>query len=148
MKFEPKTEKQIIEERLLKEGDGTFEVINAVEKTSSAGAPMWEILLKVWDASGKMGLITDYILMTETFIWKWRNFCYASNNSYVYECGECEGYELQGATGCCKIGIKIDKNGEYDPKNNIKRYVEVKNNSIKTEAKAAINSMKDDDIPF
>jgi hypothetical protein len=125
MRFTPKTEAQINEGKLLKPGYGDFQVIKVEEKYSEkAACDMLILTLKVWDESGKEGLITDYILNNDRFEWKLRHFFYSAGIGHLYEKGDVSPEDLMGAQGQLIIITKKDKTGQYPDQSAVKDYID------------------------
>ncbi len=145
MKFEPKSEKQIIEENLTPEGEYDFEVVHAEEKQSSKGNEMIELSLKVF-VGEKTRLISDYLL--EAMAFKLIHFCEATGLSDRYEAGILSAFDCIGSTGKLELVIQPGK-GTYGPKNSVKDYIP-DGEPRKRELPEAMKGPKfeDDSIPF
>ena len=85
MQFQPKTEKEIAEGKLLPKGEYDFEIIDATEKTSAAGNDMIELTLRVSNGDGMARVLTDYLLPKRAG--KLRNCCAACGVLQKYESG-------------------------------------------------------------
>ena len=96
MRFTPKTEQQIEDERF---GPGTydFEVIEAEEKQSKAGNDMIEVKLRVWNKAGGSITIRDWLL--DAMPHKLRHAAEAMNLIDQYNRGEFPAARLLGKTG-------------------------------------------------
>ena len=121
MNFEPKTEKQIQEERLLPEGAYDFEIIEATDETSKAGNDMIKIKMIIHHEERARGPVTDYLM--PSFPSKLRHCCDSIGLLAEYEKGTLEAMFFVGLTGKVKLVIKEDKAGTYPPKNEVKDYV-------------------------
>lgn len=125
MRFTPKTEKEIVEERLWPEGEYDFSVSQAVEATSKAGNEMIKAFVTVYRPDGKVMELTDYLM--ESMLWKLLHFCEATGLSDLYHSGQIVGdgmgeiVEFKGKEGRLKLGIQ--KSDDYPDKNVIKDYI-------------------------
>lgn len=153
MKFAPKTEQQLEQERKEAEQNrlmpfGTicdFEIVNADDKVSSAGNDMIKLAVKVFKPSGEEQIVDDFLL--ESMEYKLRHAASACGLIDKYSAGELHAYDFPGKTGKCKMGIKRDKTGQYPPKNVINNYIKRPDNeSGAAPAKTAADL--DDEIPF
>lgn len=121
MKFQPKTEKEISEERLLPEGQYGFEVSTAEDKISKAGNEMLEVTLKVFKSDGGFILVTDYLM--ESIAYKLRHAADACGLLHEYDSGVLVADNFVGKTGELKLKIQKDKNGVYADKNVVADYI-------------------------
>jgi hypothetical protein len=145
MKFQPKSESEIINAGLLEEGIYDFNVSYAEDKVSRAGKDMIELKLTVFDKEGKEKIIRDYLLEAMSF--KLRHFCEVTGLIEKYNKGEFTADDCLGKSG--KVSIKIQKGdvnpngGFYPDKNSVKDYV-------KSELKQVENkdNFESDDVPF
>lgn len=159
MRFTPKTDKEIEEERLLPEGEYSFEVTQAVQYRSKAGNDMMKVMMKVFKPDGKHILITDYL--GEMMLYKLKHFFDATGLQELYEAGEVhtndlgEYEDLHGATGELKLGIQ--KSDDYPDRNNVKDYIPAdgdkekpKQNKKKVlkEMHKPLDDDMEDEIPF
>jgi hypothetical protein len=62
MNFQPQTEKQIADGKLLPRGNYDFEILDAEEKTSSAGNAMIELKVQVANGNGASRILPDYLV--------------------------------------------------------------------------------------
>lgn len=153
MKFTPKSDKELAEERLLPEGTYGFEISKGEDKTSKAGNEMIELLVRVFKEDGSFLLVTDYLM--EAIMYKVSHAAKACGLEDKYNAGTLHGEDFVGKTGQLKLGIQKDKNGTYPDKNVVKDYIVPKDGEEsvvpKGSNKAAGNKPKDDledEIPF
>lgn len=149
MKFTPKTDKELAEEKLLPEGEYGFEISGAEEKISKAGNDMIVLTVRVFKDDGSFILVTDYLL--ESIMYKINHACKACGLFDKYELGELSARDFIGKTGHLKLVIQKDKNGEYPDKNSIKDYIVPKEGEKPVKPKGSIAKEKDeleDEIPF
>lgn len=158
MRFTPKTEQEIQEERLLPEGDYSFEVTQAVEYRSKAGNDMMKVMLKVFKPDGKHIMITDYL--GEAMLYKLKHFFDATGLQELYEAGEVptndlgEYEDLAGASGMLKLVIR--KSDDYPDQNSVKDYIPSDEESPKPKKKKPtakdvqkpLDDDLEDEIPF
>lgn len=121
MQFQPKTEKQIQEERVAPEGEYDFEVMAAEEKLSKNGNNMIEVVLNVYRADGSKFALTDFLLATDKMAWKLRHFCESCGILDLYEKGELQAFHCRGLAGRAKL-IQQDST-DYGLQNRVKDYV-------------------------
>lgn len=119
MRFTPKSEKEINEERLLPEGNYPFEISAAESKKSKSGNDMIEILVRVYKPDGKFILVTDYLM--EKMLYKLLHCCQACGLEGQYNQGLLEADMFIGKTGMLKL--KVDPEGQYPAKNSVKDYI-------------------------
>lgn len=156
MKFEPKTEEQIVSESLLAAGIYDIEVRDAVDKTSKAGNDMVHLKLSVFDEDGNSVFVDDYLL--ESMPLKLRRAAYALGLGGEYESGELAAYDFKGKAGKAKIGIqkgkaKEDGSGEFYPdKNGVLDYIVGESPKGIAPARKSpsqvVAPIEDDEIPF
>lgn len=155
MKFEPKTEEQIIKESLLEPGIYDIEVRQGLDETSKAGNDMIHLKLTVFDAEGNGVYIDDYLL--ENMPLKLRRAAHSLGLGEEYESGTLSGYDFQGKAGKAKIGIQKGKQKDdgsfYSDKNSVLDYIiDQTTPRVTATAKSASSEPKevliDDEIPF
>ncbi len=151
MKFTPKTDKELAEERLLPEGQYGFEISGGVDKTSKAGNEMIELTVRVFKEDGTFLLVTDYLM--EVILYKVSHAAKVCGLEDKYNAGTLEAGDFIGKTGQLKLGIQKDKNGQYPDKNVVKDYVVPKDGEESappkgSNAAAAKKDDLEDEIPF
>jgi hypothetical protein len=143
MIFTPKTPEQL--NPLFPKGEYQYIIKECSERESKKFVPMFEVILRINDKTGKSKIITDYILFDDAFDWKLRHICYSCGLHEKYETGNIEAHEFEGKQGIAKVGIQVDKQGQYKDKNCILDYIE--DTTIKTEPQKSDKDF-DDTIPF
>ena len=150
MRYTPKTEKQIAEEKLLPKGQYPFQISGAIDKTSKSGNEMIELTIRVYKPDGAFMLVNDYLL--ESMAYKVRHAAVACGLEKEYDTGELPASLFIGKEGVLELTIQSDKNGVYADKNAVKDYVVPKDGDVKTQApKSKIPPTDDgleDEIPF
>ena len=154
MKFQPKSDKEIAEERLLPAGEYGFEISGGVEKTSKAGNEMIELTVRVFKEDGNFLLVTDYLM--ESMMYKLSHAAKACGLESKYNAGSLQGEDFVGKTGKLKLKIQSDKNGQYPDKNVIADYIVPKDGeeaaipkgSNKAADKKVSGADLEDEIPF
>lgn len=146
MKFQPKTEKELNEERLLPEGDYPFEISAAEAKKSKKGNDMMVLTVRVYKPDGKFLLVTDYLM--EALLYKLLHCCQACGLEDQYNKGELSPEMFIGKTGMLKL--KIDPEGDYPAKNSVKDYIKdaAKVSIPKSQIDKLIDNDPSDEIPF
>ena len=121
MRFTPKTEKEIVEDKLYPEGTYGFQIISADERVSKSGNDMIELKLQVYSNEGKFILVNDYLL--ESMMFKLLHACEACGLQSKYESGQLDAEDFIDKTGYLKLTIQKDKTGQYPDRNSVKDYV-------------------------
>jgi hypothetical protein len=146
MKVQPKTEKQIAEESLMKEGVYSFEIMDALDKKSKAGNEMIELKVRLFDEDGNSrGFITDYL--TESVAYKLRHAAVACGLEDAYNNGELIAVDFINKMGDAKVRIRKDKNGTYPDQNVIADYI-VKKDADHSDGPPPGHPAADPDVPF
>jgi len=142
--FTPKKDEDLV--KLLKEGEGTFTVLSAIEATSKKGDPMIKLLLECYDSENRKGNIFEYLIFTDNVFCerKIKRFCYAVGLEKEYESGKLNHFECSGHSGNLLIGIQKDKTGAYPDKNCVFDFL--KGDGIRTSPSDLNDSL--DDINF
>jgi hypothetical protein len=143
MKFTPIPVDELKSSFLLMEGKYDFEVMSANSKISKSGNDMIELTLKLFGYDGKTHTIFDYLLSTESTLFKLYSFCEATEILDKYNSGDLVAHDCISLCGKAEIGIRrgvISPQGdEYPPKNIVKKYV-------KSEKQK--DNEADEDLPF
>jgi hypothetical protein len=121
MNFQPKTEKEIADGKLLPRGEYDFEIADAWEKKSAAGNEMIELKVQVSNDKGLSRTLSDYLL--EKRAGKLRNCSNACGLLDKYESGLLSNDDFVGKRGRLKLGVEKDRAGKYPPKNIIVDYL-------------------------
>jgi hypothetical protein len=117
--FEPKSEKEIADGRLLPKGEYDFEIIDAAEKKSAANNDMIELKVRVLNGTGQPRTLADYLLPKRAG--KLRNCCAACGLLDKYENGCLSDDDFPGKRGRLKLGI--EKRKGYADRNVIADYL-------------------------
>lgn len=147
MRFTPKSEKEINEERLLPEGNYPFEISGAESKKSKSGNDMIEITIRVYKPDGKFILVTDYLM--EKMLYKLLHCCQACGLEGQYNQGLLEADMFIGKTGMLKL--KVDPEGQYPAKNSVKDYIKDAGKVVLPKdglSKVLDKDLEEDSIPF
>ena len=121
MKFTPKSDKEIAEEKLLPEGQYPFEISGGEDTTSKAGNDMIKLTVRVFKDDGTFVLVSDYLM--EQMLYKIKHACDACGLTEKYNAGELLGSDFIGRTGELKLKIQEDKTGQYQARNSIADYI-------------------------
>lgn len=146
MRFNPKSEKEIQEDRfpVLKPGKYHFEVADAKDDVSKkSGNPMIVLKLKIMDNGfNVLTYVTDYLM--ESMAYKLRHAAYGCGLGTHYDSGELHPDMFMGRTGTLDLSIQKDKAGQYPDKNSVHDYIK-----DEQEQTAAAGASKDqwDDVP-
>jgi hypothetical protein len=119
MRFTPKSERELQEERLLPEGVYNFEVAEAEDAVSKKGNEMIAVTLRVFSDSGRALLVDDYLM--EAMLFKLLHFCEATGLSAKYAAGTLEAQDCIGRGG--KVKLAHEEKGGFPPRNVVKDYV-------------------------
>lgn len=151
MKFTPKSEKELAEEKVIPAGEYDGEVIGAEETVSkTSGKPMIKVRVKV---HGPRKVIIDDYFVCDQYE-KLLNLCTALGIPEKYHNGTLEPLDLHGKG--CLVKVKIDPpKGDFPTKNSIRSYGSHKVDKAKelVSVGEAINKARaeeagGDDIPF
>lgn len=155
MKFKPKTEEEIENEKLWPAGEYDFEILAegqafgkeclTCDTASKAGNDMIQLVVRVYDEEGNTQTLLDYLL--ESIAYKLRHCADATDLLHKYDAGELSALDLIGKTGKCKIGIQKDKDGKYADKNFIRDYVKREDLAGRVPP-AQLSKTLNDEIPF
>jgi len=151
MRFTPKSQKELDEERLLPDGQYGFVISDAKNKTSAAGNEMIELTVRVFKPDGNFILISDYLM--EKMLYKLLHCCEVCGLTKEYEAGELDPNLFVGKEGYVKIKTQKDKTGAYPDKNVIADYISSDDGAKFTAPKDNLSKALDgdeleDDIPF
>lgn len=149
--FVPKTDLEIqnVQNRaLLTDGVYPFLVKDVKITISKSGNEMLEVQLNVIDREANGRSIRDYLMATDTMIFKLKHFCDTIGMSEDYAKGNINPFKCVGRSGKVIIATqkgnaKDDGSGYYPDKNTVKDYV--KQEAVQKEEKAPFI---DDDIKF
>lgn len=119
MRFEPKTEKEIADSRVLPKGTYEFEIEEAQEKTSNAGNDMFVLTVRVSNGNGLSRTLPDYLLPKRAE--KFRNCCAACGLLDKYEGGVLSDDDFVARRGRCRIGVEKKKG--FPDRNMIEDYL-------------------------
>jgi len=149
MRFDPKSEEDINSYGLLQDGIYDFEVVEARDRVSRSGNDMIELKLKLWDKSGGVKIIFDYLL--EAMAYKLRHFCSVTGLIQKYEEGSLQAMDCIGRCGRAEIiiqpGAGKQTGGYYPDKNSVKDYIT--NDKYAKPIPKENNTMNlDQDVPF
>jgi hypothetical protein len=121
MNFQPRTDKEINDSKLLQPGDYDFEILDARETESrSSGNPMIELKLKVSDGNGVSRILPDYLV--EQKIEKLRNCCIACGLIDQYKNGSVSPDGFKGKRGRIRVAVQKGTNGYMD-RNTVTNYL-------------------------
>ncbi len=121
MQFNPCSEQEISDRKLLPKGDYDFEILDAWEKASEAGNPMIELKVRVSkNGNGLTRVLADYLLPKRPE--KLRHCCAACDLIGEYESGSLNDEDFRGKRGRLKLAVEKGRNG-YFPRNVIEDYI-------------------------
>jgi hypothetical protein len=109
MNFQPRTEKEIEDRRLLPRGEYAFHIIEATETTSHAGNRMIELRVRVSTKNGHDRVLPDYILPQRPA--KFRSACIAVGCEDKYLNGRVTDEDFLGKCGRAIVGVERAKRG-------------------------------------
>ena len=144
----PLTSKQLKEGDLIPKGIYNFQVMTAEEQISQAGNDMIKLQLKIWLEDGRERTIFDYLL--EAMEWKLGHFCEVADLVEQYNAKNVQAVDCIGKCGSLKVGIKVDKSGQYTDKNTVLDYLPEPKRSLSNPIKSDSGKpdFQDSDIPF
>lgn len=132
---------------LLSKSEYEFKVLNVDQKISSSMNDMLVVKLLILQGDGiGTHTLTDYIVMTDKWAFKFKHFCESMGLHKAYEKGELNLKSLEGMLGKLKIDIqkgnpRPDGSGNYPDKNIVTDY-------IPSEIAKEIKDIFNDDITF
>lgn len=147
MKFEPKTEEELNAANLLANGEYDFEVAEAEEQTSKAGNDMVKLKLNFEDTEGRKHIVFDYLVGSESSLYKVHGFASCVGLLPQYEKGEMQAVMMYGRTGRAKVEID-HKDKAYPAKNVVRNYLKPKNGAAPVAKAASVRDDMDSEIPF
>lgn len=155
MQFTPKTDKELQEMNLWPNGIYSFEVIEKVtlgsntfhteDKTSKSGNEMIQLVLQVYNESGKFITVIDYLL--ESMAYKLKHSAQACGLEDDYNKGQLHASSYIGRTGFLELSIQKDKSGNYPDKNAVRDYVKPEDSAHLQPVKSASEELNDE-VPF
>lgn len=153
--FNPMSEDELNAYNLMDDGVYDFCVEKSTSKVSKSNNPMAELVLTVWDKSGKPHMIFDYLVFSRVAlnIRKVKNFCDTVGLVEEYKKGQLPD-ELSSLCGKIEIGRQGKQpkqgGGFYAEKNIVVDYVvSVSDHGvIKQDVAKEADSFHDDEIPF
>jgi hypothetical protein len=121
MQFNPSTEQELSDRKLLPKGDYDFEILDAWEKTSEAGNPMIEVKVRVSrNGGGLTRTLSDYLHARKPE--KLRHCCAACELMEEYETGSLNEDDFKGKHGRLRLAVERGRNG-YASRNVIEDYL-------------------------
>ncbi len=121
MQFNPCSEQEISERKLLPKGDYDFEFLDAWERTSDAGNPMIEVKVRISrNGSGLTRVLADYLHAKKPE--KLRHCCAACDLMAEYESGSLNDDDFKGKRGRLRLAVERGRNG-YASRNVIEDYL-------------------------
>lgn len=143
MKVTPKTEDELRSNNLIPEGIYNFEILEAVEKLSKSGNEMIELKLGLWDKSGIMRIVFDYLL--DAMEHKLRHFCVVTGLEDKYQSEQITAEDCLNKSGKVHLVIQKGKGKpdgtKYPDRNSVQDYVS-------SESDVKKDNFNDDDLPF
>jgi hypothetical protein len=141
MRITPKTEEQLIEEKLWPDGIYRFQITKAEETKSKKQNEMIKVYVNVYDdENNRVQIIWDYLM--ETMHLKLIHAVKACGLQEQYDTGVLSDYHFTDKTGYVELYTEDDET--YGKKNKIKDYVKPEN--IPTEPPK--ETLVDDEVPF
>lgn len=120
MRVSPKSEAELVS--CFPAGVYDAEVLKAEDKVSkTSGNDMIELKIKVYGFDDETLVITDYLL--DKMPKKLRHFCDAAGLLPLYESGELQASDCQGASVKVRLKVERDPAGAYDDKNTVADYI-------------------------
>ena len=109
MEFVPKNEKQLAENRPLHAGVFSFEILEAWEKTSQAGNPMFELKVQISNGNGISRTLADYLLPKGVRAEKLLHCAIACGLRHEYDSGSLPASSFVGKRGRLRLGLEKKK---------------------------------------
>ncbi len=138
---------------LLKEGEATFEVLEAIDvKSKEDGTEQIKMKVCLTDSDGRS--TNEFVYLTPKYSAFIKGFCDAIGEPELFEGGYLEAAHCSKKKGRCVIAVskgkkKPDSEEFYNDKMAIKKFIN-KNQAttIAHQSPVKINSFLDDDLPF
>lgn len=128
MNFQPLSENQLADRKLLKAGVYNFKIIEAHERISNNGNDMFEIKLELSsNGSEPLRVLTDYLLPKGARADKLLHCCAASGILDNYRRGCLSHDDFVGKRGRLRLGI--EKKKAFPDRNVVEDYVSAENGS-------------------
>ena len=121
MVFEPKNEKQLAENKPLHAGVFQFTILQAWEKTSQAGNPMFELKVEITNGNGISRTLPDYLLPKGVSAEKLLQCAIACGLRAEYDSGSLPADAFIGKRGRLRLGI--EKRKGFPDRNVIEGYL-------------------------
>lgn len=125
MNFQPKTEREIADSKLLPAGRYRFTVLDAWDKMSQAGNEMIEMKIEVANGGGISRVLSDYLVAKRPE--KLRHCCAACGLLEEYETGTVTATDFIDRSGQLLIAIERGRKGangsKFPDRNVIEDYV-------------------------
>lgn len=154
------TEEQAMQERfqLLPDGDYDAVITSSVDKQSQSGNPMMDMLVDVYDATGKPHSLREFLVFTKGMMWKVIHCAESAGLMKEYESKKFCSDAVRGCT--VRVRITTEKGGEipddklkgkafgscYPDKNKIQDYLGKSESHHSAQVKD--DSFIDDELPF
>lgn len=121
--YEPRSEEYLAEEAEKRgawtQGVYHFDVNDATNQTSKAGAPMIVVDISVFNDQGERKFLKDYLVAAMEF--KLRHICETCGILDRYESGNLDASDFIGRSGRVKLGVE-PKTDKYPAKNVVRDY--------------------------
>jgi hypothetical protein len=121
MTFDPQNEKTLAENKPLHAGVFQFEILQAWEKTSQAGNPMFEIRVQVTNGDSVSRTLADYLLPKGIRAEKLLHCCISCGIRDLYDSGSLPASAFVGKRGRLRLGI--EKRKGFPDRNVIEDYI-------------------------
>lgn len=140
MKFQPKSENEIVESNLWSDGVYDFSFTTAEDKTSKNGNDMIAVKLSVYNSEGDSITVFDYLM--EKMLFKLNHAAYSVGLGEKYEDGDLNAVDFEGRSGKLFLSRQPAQDG-YPAKNVVKDYI-LPSGETNVDLAKELN----DDVPF
>lgn len=150
--FQPLSDEELNSYNLMDDGIYDFQVEKSTSKVSKSNNPMAELVLTVWDKSGRPHMVFDYLVFSQVAlnIRKVKHFCDTVGLIEEYKNGQLRE-ELASLCGKVEIGRQEKQpkqgGGFYPEKNVVVDYVTSDKDSSKVDH-VKEEGFHDDELPF
>jgi hypothetical protein len=131
---------------LIPKGIYKFEILNAEDTISKSGNDMIKLQIKIWLEDGRERIVFDYLL--EALEYKLGHFADVVGLMDQYNSKTLNSYDCIGKCGSVKIGIQVDKSGQYPDKNIVVDYITTPVGSLMKPLPDVKDNFLNDSIPF
>lgn len=122
VKFEPKTEAEILEKQVFKSGIYSYTITDATEATSQNGNSMIRLEIEI-SLNGQVKRLQDYLVPVGRGLAKVRQICQVCGLLDRFQSGILSSNDFVSHSGRLRLGIENDRSKKYPPRNIVTDYL-------------------------